>query len=32
VLPNMKTCSLPHAYGRVPSKTPMTPLGAGVRK
>ena len=31
VLPNMKTCSLPHAYGRVPSKTPMTPLGAGVR-
>ena len=32
VLPNMKTCSLPHAYGRVPSETPMTPLGAGVRK
>ena len=32
VLPNMKTCSLPHAYGRVPSKTPMTPLSAGVRK
>jgi alkanesulfonate monooxygenase len=32
VLPNMKTCSLPHAYGRVPSKTPMTPLGTGVRK
>lgn len=32
VLPNMKTCSLPHASGRVPSKTPMTPLGAGVRK
>ena len=32
VLPNMKTCSLPHAYGRVPSKTPMTPLGAGARK
>ena len=32
VLPNMKTCSLPHAYDRVPSQTPMTPLGAGVRK
>ena len=32
VLPNMKTCSLPHAYGRVPPETPMTPLGAGVRK
>ena len=32
VLPNMKTCSLPHAYGRVSSETPMTPLGAGVRK
>ena len=32
VLPNMKTCSLPHAYGRVPSETPMTPLGPGVRK
>ena len=32
VLPNMKTCSLPHAYGRVPSETPMTPLGAGMRK
>ena len=32
VLPNMQTCSLPQAYGRVPSETPMTPLGAGVRK
>ncbi|NCV11011.1 MAG: LLM class flavin-dependent oxidoreductase [Rhodobacteraceae bacterium] len=32
VLPNMKTCSLPHAYGRVPSKTPMTPLGAGAQQ
>ena len=32
VLPNMETCSLPHAYGRLPSKTPITPLGAGVRK
>lgn len=32
VLPHMKTCSLPHAYGRVPPETPMTPLGAGARK
>ena len=32
VLPHMKTCSLPHAYGRVPQETPMTPLGAGARK
>lgn len=32
VLPNLKTTSLPHAYGRVPSSTPLTPLGAGVRK
>ncbi|MEV8467843.1 LLM class flavin-dependent oxidoreductase [Fluviibacterium sp. DFM31] len=32
VLPHLKTCSLPHAYGRVPDKTPMTPLGAGERK
>ena len=32
VLPQMKTCSLPHAYGRVPAETPMTPLGAGERK
>lgn len=31
VLPKMKTCSLPHAYGRVPSSTPATPLGNGVR-
>ncbi|WP_368187471.1 LLM class flavin-dependent oxidoreductase [Aestuariibius sp. HNIBRBA575] len=31
VLPQIKTCSLPHAYGRVPAETPMTPLGAGVR-
>ncbi|NKB27206.1 MAG: LLM class flavin-dependent oxidoreductase [Rhodobacteraceae bacterium] len=31
VLPQLKTCSLPHAYGRVPSETPMTPLGAGDR-
>ncbi len=32
VLPQMKTCSLPEAYGRVPSQTPMTPLGAGDRR
>ncbi|MFP7674037.1 LLM class flavin-dependent oxidoreductase [Marivita sp. S0852] len=31
VLPQMKTCSLPEAYGRVPERTPLTPLGAGVR-
>ena len=32
VLPQMETCSLPQAYGRVPTDTPMTPLGAGERK
>jgi alkanesulfonate monooxygenase len=32
VLPQMKTCSLPHAYGRVPATTPQTPLGAGDRR
>jgi len=32
VLPNLKTCSLPHAYGRVPDETPATPLGNGVRR
>ncbi|MGJ8627542.1 MAG: LLM class flavin-dependent oxidoreductase [Sulfitobacter sp.] len=32
VLPQMETCSLPQAYGRVPIDTPMTPLGAGERK
>lgn len=31
VLPQMKTASLPHAYGRVPSKLPATPLAAGAR-
>ena len=31
VLPQLKTCSLPHAYGRVPARTPATPLGVGVR-
>lgn len=32
VLPNLKTCSLPQAYGRVPAETPATPLGNGVRR
>ncbi|MEB2844484.1 LLM class flavin-dependent oxidoreductase [Rhizobiales bacterium RZME27] len=32
VLPQLKTCSLPHAYGRVPSETPATPLGIGERR
>jgi len=32
VLPHLKTCSLPHAYGRVPASTPATPLGVGERR
>lgn len=32
VLPQLKTCSLPEAYGRVPATTPNTPLGAGDRR
>jgi len=32
VLPALTTCSLPHAYGRVPATTPNTPLGAGERR
>ncbi|KAA9009356.1 LLM class flavin-dependent oxidoreductase [Histidinibacterium aquaticum] len=32
VLPELKTCSLPHVYDRVPSGTPVTPLGNGERK
>jgi alkanesulfonate monooxygenase len=32
VLPHLKTCSMPHVYGRVPSQTPATPLGQGVRR
>lgn len=32
VLPQLKTCSLPEAYGRVPASTPATPLGVGVRQ
>ena len=31
ILPEMKTCSLPHEYGRVPATTPATPLGVGDR-
>lgn len=31
VLPQLKTCSLPEVYGRVPSNTPATPLGTGLR-
>lgn len=32
VLPQLKTCSLPHEYGRVPFDTPQTPLGNGERR
>lgn len=32
VMPHLKTCSLPQEHGRVPSDTPMTPLGAGERR
>ena len=32
VLPNLKTVSLPDAYGRVPATTPPTPLGTGERR
>jgi alkanesulfonate monooxygenase len=32
VMPELKTCSLPEAYGRVPSDTPATPLGRGERR
>ncbi|MBV7297433.1 LLM class flavin-dependent oxidoreductase [Enterovibrio paralichthyis] len=32
ILPELKTCSMPEAYGRVPATTPLTPLGAGERK
>jgi len=31
VLPHLKTCSLHHAYGRVPAAMPATPVGTGVR-
>jgi alkanesulfonate monooxygenase len=32
VLPQLRTVSLPHAYGRVPAETPATPLGTGTRR
>lgn len=32
VLRDIKTCSLPHAYGRVPQSVPATPLGTGDRR
>ncbi|MDA0187072.1 MAG: LLM class flavin-dependent oxidoreductase [Proteobacteria bacterium] len=32
VMPALKTCSLPYAYGRVPQSTPATPLGIGERR
>ncbi len=32
VMPHLKTCSLPQAYGRVPTSAPATPLAAGVRR
>jgi alkanesulfonate monooxygenase len=31
VLPHLKTCSMPHLYGRVTGEVPATPLGQGVR-
>ncbi|TCD14377.1 LLM class flavin-dependent oxidoreductase [Oricola cellulosilytica] len=32
VLPQLKTCSMPEIYGRVPAETPATPLGVGARR
>ncbi|MDG4647614.1 LLM class flavin-dependent oxidoreductase [Roseibacterium sp. SDUM158017] len=32
VIPELKTCSLPHEYGRVPAAMPATPLGQGERR
>ena len=32
VMPELDTCSLPEAYGRVPTSTPATPLGIGERR
>ncbi|MFC5080329.1 Alkanesulfonate monooxygenase [Vibrio thalassae] len=32
IIPELKTCSLPHEYGRVPNSVPATPLGVGERK
>ncbi|GAB5446420.1 LLM class flavin-dependent oxidoreductase [Gymnodinialimonas sp.] len=32
VMPELKTCSMPEAYGRVPASVPATPLGVGERR
>ncbi len=32
IIPQLKTCSLPEEYNRIPSGLPDTPLGAGERK
>lgn len=32
VMPHIRTCSLPHEYGRVPEQVPDTPLGTGERR
>ncbi len=32
VMPELKTCSLPEVYGRVPASAPQTPLGVGERR
>ena len=32
VMPELETCSLPEAYGRVPAGVPDTPLGRGERR
>ncbi|EKE45794.1 Alkanesulfonate monooxygenase [Oceaniovalibus guishaninsula JLT2003] len=32
ILPQLKTCSLPQVYGRVPADMPATPLGNGERR
>jgi alkanesulfonate monooxygenase len=32
VMPELKTCSMPEVYGRVPNGTPATPLGTGERR
>ncbi|MBF9036637.1 LLM class flavin-dependent oxidoreductase [Rhodobacterales bacterium HKCCE2091] len=32
VMPELRTCSLPQEYGRVPAETPPTPLGTGERR
>ncbi|UTW54756.1 LLM class flavin-dependent oxidoreductase [Kordiimonas sp. SCSIO 12610] len=31
VMPDLKTCSLPDVYGKVPTMPPQTPLGTGIR-